>query len=137
MAEAEKQPLSIVYEEEEGRPFIPVGGAYGGIAMDGSLVFAHVYAEFGTLPAMEEHEVEADGSVDLSKGNVIRRGTLTRKVLATLVLSPEVAGRMGKWLCEKAETARTAREIHVKQENQAQMEGQAENEGQAKKEGDE
>lgn len=106
---AEKQSLSIVYEEQEQRPTIPVNGAFGGPSVDGTLVFAHIYSEFGTLPAMEEHEVEEGGLVDLSKGNVIKRGDLTRKVLATLVLSPEAAMVVGKWLAERGEMARTRR----------------------------
>ncbi len=121
MAEAEKEPFSIVYEEEEGRPFIPVGGVYGSITVDGSMVYAHIYSQFSTLPAMDEYEIEADGSVDLSKGNSIRRGNLTRKVLATLVISPEVAGSMGKWLSDKSEQAKVAREERSKKEAAAEQ----------------
>jgi hypothetical protein len=103
------QSISIVYEEQEARPTIPVNGAYGGPSVDGTIVFAHIYSEFGTLPAMEEHEVGAGGVVDLAKGNVIKRGDLTRKVLATLVLSPEGAVLVGKWLMERGQMALTRR----------------------------
>jgi hypothetical protein len=103
---AEKQPVSIVYEEQEGRPTIPVSGAYGGPSVDGALVFAHVYTEFGTIPAMEEHEADEAGIVDLSKGNVIKRGDLTRKVLATLVLPPDAAIRLGQWLVSRGKDAK-------------------------------
>lgn len=104
---AEKKPgtLSVVYEELENRPSLPVGGAYGGPSPDGSTVVAHIYSEFGTIPAMEDLDVAEDGSVDTSKGHQIRRGDVTRKVLATLVMSPEVAIRVGKWLVGKGQAS--------------------------------
>ncbi len=119
MAEA-PQSISIVYEEQDVRPTIPVNGAIGGPSVDGTLVFMHVYSEFGTIPAMEEHEVGPGGQVDVSKGNIIKRGTLTRKVLATLVLSPEASVVVGKWLLERAEVARQTRTQY-----QAHMDKQA------------
>lgn len=102
---AEKRSFSISYEEEEGRPTLPVSGAYGGASVDGTMVVAHIYSEFGTLPALEEHEISEEGVIDLTKGNFIRRSDLTRKILATLVMSPEVAGRLAKWLSNKADRA--------------------------------
>ncbi len=106
MPEEPKQgSFTIVYEEQEPRPTLPVSGAYGGTLYDGSLVVANVYTEFGTIPALEEHEVQEGGLVDLTKGHLIKRGDLTRKVLATLVLSPEAAEAFGKWFTEKAQEA--------------------------------
>ena len=102
---AEKIPISIVYEESEDRPTIPVSGAFGGIAVDSSLVVAHVFTEYGTLPAMHELESDEAGKVDLSKGNIIKRGDLTRKVLATLVFAPGAAVALGQWLVERGTTA--------------------------------
>jgi len=103
--EPDKGSFTIVYEEQEPRPTLPVSGAFGGPLHDGSLVVAHVYAEFGTIPALEEHDVQEGGVVDLSKGHQIKRGDLTRKVLATLVLSPEAAEAFGKWLADHAQKA--------------------------------
>lgn len=101
----DKGSFTIVYEEQEPRPTLPVSGAYGGYLPDGATIVVHVYTEFGTIPALSEHDVEEGGVVDLSKGNLIKRGDVTRKVLATLVLSPEAAGAFGKWLMEKAQGA--------------------------------
>jgi len=98
---AEKTPpgtLSIVYEEVENRPNIPVGGAFGGVSPDASMVVAHLYVEFSTIPAMSDHDIGTDGSIDLTKGHHIKRGDVTRKVVATLVMSPEVAVGFGKWM---------------------------------------
>lgn len=100
-----KQTLSIVYEEPPSRPWIPVNGAIGGVSPDGSSVIANLYVEGGTLPALEDHEISVSGSVDLSKGNQIRRGDITRMIQATLVMAPEAAIRIGKWLAEKGQNA--------------------------------
>jgi len=101
--------ISILYEELEDRPTLPVGGAIGAPSPDGSLVVAHLYSEFSTIPAREDHEMAADGSVDFSKGHRITRGNVTRKVLATIVMSPQVADVFGKWLCAQAAVAVQAR----------------------------
>jgi len=110
MPENKSPTLSIVYEEPENRPSIPVGGAYGGPSPDNSVVIAHVYSEFGTIPAMEDHDVEPDGTVHLAGGgHQIKRGDVTRKILATLVMSPEVAIRVGNWLTGKGKLAQERR----------------------------
>jgi hypothetical protein len=108
MAKAGKEVLSIVYEEQDPLPTIAVGGAYGGPNLDGSLVFAHVYTEFNTIPSMEEKEIE-EGKVNMGRtGSVIRRGDITRKVLATLVLSADGAISVGEWLAAKGKAAKAA-----------------------------
>lgn len=109
MAE-EKGTLSIVFDERDDRPHIPVSGAVGGPAPNGSMVYAHVYTEFATIPAMEDHSVEEGGRVDLSKGHQIRRGDITRTVLATLVLSPESAIAVGQWLVRNGNGAKKVRD---------------------------
>ncbi len=121
------QSLSIVYEEQVQSPTFPVNGAIGGPSVDGTLVFVHVFTEFGTVPAMEEHNIGPGGHVDLSKGSVIKRGDLTRKILATLVLSPEASLIVGKWLIDRGEEARKARaqfQAQMDKQNQAQVDKQ-------------
>lgn len=106
MAEKKQGTLSIVYEEMENRPSIPVGGVYGGPSPDGSMVVAHVFSEFSTVPAMEDHDVQPDGTVRTGEGgHQIKRGDVTRRVLATLVMSPEIAVSVGQWLAGKGKTA--------------------------------
>jgi len=92
------QIVSVLYDEPTPRPCIPITGAIGGPSPDGSSVLAHVYLEYGTIPAREEHEMDAEGQVDLTKGSRISRGNVTRLVQATLSMSPEVAIRLGAWL---------------------------------------
>ena len=97
MAETGKS-LSILYEEPDERPTIPVSGAIGAPSPDGSLIIAHLYSEFATIPAREDHDIGEDGRVDLSKGHRITRGDVTRKVMATIVMSPKTAASLGQWL---------------------------------------
>lgn len=97
--------MSIVYEEPDDRPTVVASGAYGGPSPDGSVVVAHLFTEYGTIPSIEEHEVEEGGVVNLESGNRIKRGDVTRRIQATVVLSPESAERLGKFLLEKAQIA--------------------------------
>lgn len=106
--------FKIVYEEPEGRLAIPVTGAFGGPTPDGNSVVTHVYVEHATLPSITSAPMDASGTVDLSKGKDVKRADLTRIVQATLVMSPEVAHSMGRWLQDKAKVATQAREAQQK-----------------------
>ncbi len=103
------ESVRIVYEENEGHPVLPVTGAYGGPSPDGASIVAHAYVDFGTVPSIEEHEVNADGLVLVKDGNVIKRADITRSVQCSLVFSPESAKRFGEWLLEKSDLAFRAR----------------------------
>jgi len=107
-----EKSVTIVYEEPESLPSIPVGGAYGGPSPDGSTIVMHVYTEYISIPTVTEHPLDADGVADLSIGHqrVTRRGDVSRKVHATLVFSPEAAARVGKWLADKGRQAVAARQ---------------------------
>jgi len=97
MAEKE-QSFSYVYEEVPNRPVLPVQGAYGGPSPDGFSIVANVYAEYGTVPAREDVEVDQEGRTVPNKQTYIKRADATRLVTATLVLTPEAAIRVGQWL---------------------------------------
>jgi hypothetical protein len=101
----QKDSMSIVYEEPDDRPTVVASGAYGGPSPDGSVVVAHLFTEYGTIPSIEEHTVQQGGVVNLEGGSRIKRGDVTRRVQATIVLSPESAARLGKFLLEKAQLA--------------------------------
>ena len=109
MAE-KKDSVSIVYEEPPSRPYIAATGAFGNPSPDGASVIANLYIEAATVPAREDHDIAPGGYVDFTKGNQIRRGDLTRTVVATMVLSPEASIRLGRWLVEKGEEASAHRE---------------------------
>ncbi|MBI4544807.1 MAG: hypothetical protein HY703_06415 [Gemmatimonadetes bacterium] len=102
--------LKIVYEEPEGRPVLPVTGAYGGPTPEGSAVVAHLYVESSTLPSISSAPIDARGVVDLTKTQDVKRADVSRRVQATLVLPAETAIVVGKWLQEKGEQAISVRQ---------------------------
>ncbi len=87
---------------------LPVGGAYGGPAPDGSSVVAHLYSEFVSVPDIVVLPVQEDGRAG-GEGEQVRRSDFTRTVLATIVMSPEVAQRVGTFLTTQGKAALTAR----------------------------
>ena len=105
MPEETPSTVSIIYEQVEGRPNLPVGGAYGGPSPDNTTVVAHLYSEYVTVPSLDELDVGPDGVAKAAQGHQIKRSDITRKVLATLVMSPEVAISVGAWLADRGRLA--------------------------------
>ncbi len=112
MPEKKGQSLSFVYEEPPSRPVLPVQGAYGGPSPDGFSVVAQLYSEFATIPAREEVELSEGNQPRLNQGTFIKRADATRLVVATLVLSPEVAIRVGQWLVNNGRVAMEHRKVN-------------------------
>jgi hypothetical protein len=121
MAEKKGQSLSFVYEEPPDRPVLPVQGAYGGPSPDGFSVVAHLYSEFSTIPAREEAHLSEGARLDSSKSTFIRRADATRLVVATLVLSPEAAIRIGAWLVSNGRAATEHRKDNQPKEGEAEQ----------------
>ncbi len=99
---ADKQTATILDEELDDRPILPVGGVYGAPSPDGTSVIVHIYSEYATLPAREEYDIKEDGSIDVTSGHGISRGQITRKIVATLIMSEQVARGAGQWLVAQA-----------------------------------
>lgn len=102
--------FTVVFDAGGTRGMVPVTGAYGGPTPDGVSVVAHLYVEHVTVPSLTAHAIGKTGEVDLQGGQHIRRADLTREVQATLVMSPEHAQVVGKWLQEKGKQAMKNRE---------------------------
>lgn len=109
MAEATPDHVSIIFHERDGKPTIPVGGAWGGPNGQNEVV-AHVFIEHGAIPSIMTVDVDDQGRADFENANTIKRGDIIREVQATLVMSPEVAASFGRWLMEKAQLAIQNRE---------------------------
>ena len=90
--------VSIHYEERPDKPTLTVSGAHGGITGDGQHVVAHVYAEWGMLPSLEQISIKPSGE---QESKIIKRGDVNREVQATLLMTPETALNFGKWLISK------------------------------------
>lgn len=103
------ESLTIHYEEPARKPTLAVSGAYGGVSPDGGLVVAHLYTEWGMVPSFQEIARGEDGEFRGTDATLIKRGDILREVQATILLTPEQAMSIGKWLIEKGYRAREAR----------------------------
>jgi len=108
--------FTIVMEKSDGKQNIPATGAIGGASADGASVVANLFVEYGSVPNYVKHEVKEGGRVDLQSGKPVSRGNLTREVVATLVMNPENALQLGKWLVNNANKAMERRKQHFSQE---------------------
>ena len=108
--EGDKDKITVVYEDADGHRPIPINGAFGGLTPNGESVVAHAYIEHNSIPNLVTHNVDEQGRVNLSEGDPILRGEITRKVETTLTMSPEAAVRIGQWLMEKGQFALEERE---------------------------
>lgn len=106
----DSETFTFLYQEPANKPTFAATGAYGGTSPDGKSVVAHLFVEYGTVPSLAEHSVGEGGVIDLQGGEVIKRSEVTREIQATLVLSPEAAQSLGKFLIEKAKAALKTRE---------------------------
>ena len=71
-------------------------------------VIMHVYQDWGMIPSIEQVTILASGEVGESK--FIKRGDINREIQATLVMAPEVAISIGKWLISKGAAGYKARQ---------------------------
>ena len=102
MAADDTNSVAIYYEERPGRPTIVAHGGFGGPTAGGTSVAVHLYAESPPIPSIEEIEIDTDtGS---AKTNMIMRGEARREVQATLIVAPEAAVAIGRWLAEQGAT---------------------------------
>jgi len=108
--------FTVIFDNGGTHGMLPVTGAYGGPGPDGFSVIAHLYVEHVTVPSLTSHDVGESGEVDLSKGQHIRRADLTREIQASIVLSPEHAEVVGKWLMNKGREAVKVRQAKGKNE---------------------
>jgi hypothetical protein len=105
MEQKDKKTISFVFDKSNKALTIPVTGGWGGPSPDGTSVVAHLYVESHAVPSYLTSEIKEDQSVDPNTGERITRGDVSREIQSTLVMSPETAISIGKWLMEKGELA--------------------------------
>ena len=101
--------VEVYYEQGENRPILAVNGAFGGLTPDQANVTAHLYVEYVAVPSILSTEVKEGGVVNLSKADTIKRGDITRELVATLLMSPESAVSLGKFLSDSGKAGIKAR----------------------------
>lgn len=105
----ERSELTIVFEKSEQKSTISATGAFGGPTPDGAAIVANLFVEHTSMPNYVTHDIDSSGHVNMSKGKPVKRGDITREVQATLVMSPENAKQLGKWLIKNSEKAQENR----------------------------
>ncbi len=111
----EPTAFRVGYQVRPDRPTFPVSGAYGGPTPGGTHVVAHFFTEYNSIPDVLVGDPE-DGVVKSENMRAILRTNVTREVLGTAMMPPAVAERVGEWLIKKAEAAREAAQLQVKED---------------------
>lgn len=104
----QSKEFTVDFQRSVDKPTFAVGGAWGGPSPDGHSVVAHLYVEHWVLPNYLTYQMEAvEGGhqIALDTEERVSRADVTREVQATLVMTPEVAMVLAKWLAEKAQAA--------------------------------
>ena len=99
----DKQRISVIFEKSKNKQTIPVTGVWGGPSPDGYSIVTHFYVEHNTTPNAIESTFEEDKPYNPNLGDQIKRGDITREIQTSLVMSPEQAISIGKWLAQKGQ----------------------------------
>lgn len=95
--------VSVVFEKHKDAKTVPASGAWGGPSPDGNSIVTHFYVEYQTTPNSIETKIEEGKPFDPNLGDQIRRGDLTREIQTSVVMSPEQAVNIGRWLAQKGQ----------------------------------
>jgi len=111
MPDESPNEVTFVYEDAEEPRTIAATGAHGGPTPDGASVVANLYVERASIPHHVSHQIDETGQVNLSeRSEQVSRGEVTREVQASLVMTPEHAYQLGRWLQKNAEQAMQRRQ---------------------------
>ncbi|MFO8098097.1 MAG: hypothetical protein R6T83_00575 [Salinibacter sp.] len=111
MSDPAPNEVTFVYESTGDAPTIAATGAHGGPTPDGASVVANLYVERASIPHHVSHQINEEGQVNLSeRSEQVTRGELTRDVQASLVMTPEHAMQLGRWLQRNAKKAMQKRD---------------------------
>lgn len=94
--------IKITYKYDKDYKIMPASGCWGGLNGNGDIV-CDFFVEYRKTPDEITLNVEGEkADEDISK----RTGeAIIRSVLASVMLRPDVAFNMGKWLMEKSKEA--------------------------------
>lgn len=104
---AETRKVTFFYSKSADYKLVPATGVYGGPTPTG-----HIRVEFHidhpTNPIKLVHALTPEGRVGQELEREPPERTITREFQVGLILSPEVADSIGKWLQDKAALVRRA-----------------------------
>jgi hypothetical protein len=95
--------IKITFQKAEGYTLVPATGAWGGVSPQGEIVF-DLYIERRGLPELVVLDRQPDGTYKENESKK-RDGPIVREAQVGVVLRPDLAFSIGKWLVQKAEQA--------------------------------
>jgi hypothetical protein len=102
--------ISLVVEKAKNMPTLAATGVWGGPAPDRSNVVAFFYVESPNIPNVITVKADERGLFDPNKGEAISRGDYSREIQAKIVMTPEVAISIGKWMIDQGQMVIDSRE---------------------------
>lgn len=106
MEGGEEKLFTYVFEKgAQGKPTFAVTGGYGGPDMYNRSVVAHLFVEYPSVPSLTTAPVGEQGQILPNTESPVKRGDATREMQASLVMSPETAIALGRFLLQAGKTA--------------------------------
>jgi hypothetical protein len=95
----------VAFDYIKGQQFkvIHADGAIGGLTAQGNIQFA-LYSERRAIPRRMVHMLKSDGSLsDAVPSETVSRDAIVREMDVSVVVSPDTATSIAKWLLERVE----------------------------------
>lgn len=94
--------ITFHYQNSKYLRTIKVDGAWGGLSPRSEIQMS-VYSDLIPSPSFREFEIKEDGKLGKQKRGQFSKQGIIREVEATLIMTPEVAEAVAKWLLMKVE----------------------------------
>jgi hypothetical protein len=98
----EKKKIVLQWENNPDRKTFTATGAYGGPSPDREALIINFFIDRNSLPNYEEFEPDEHNQIRMDAGRKVSRGDFVREVQHTLVLTPNVALKIGNWLIKRS-----------------------------------
>lgn len=102
MKDVAKQPISVTIKQGASVPVLFAQGAFGGISPRGGEIIMDLYVDTWASPEVQV-QVNPDGSAN--EAYVHTKPSIERTVVGRVILTPDVAHAIGKWLLMNVENA--------------------------------
>lgn len=99
MPELSKKTLNIKFTKAPDYKLVPATGAWGGPTPQGELV-CNFFVEHSDIPESIEMEIKEGSSKEIGRSPT---HDLVRELQIGIVMRPDIAKSIGKWLTQKAE----------------------------------
>lgn len=99
---SEKKEIKYVYTKSKDFRNITASGVHGGVSINGNIEL-DLFLEKHTKP--KEGIIEIEGNKMVNERLIPNNINFEREIQIGVMLSPNVAYNIGKWLIEKAESA--------------------------------